>query len=48
MPAIANTTFAVDPARFVQLLKNLLQNSLRYTDPAGHVRVALCESDTRT
>ncbi|MFM0164318.1 ATP-binding protein [Paraburkholderia sediminicola] len=44
MPAIANTTFAVDPARFVQLLKNLLQNSLRYTDPDGHVRVSLSQS----
>ncbi|WP_341315990.1 ATP-binding protein [Paraburkholderia sp. IMGN_8] len=44
MPAIANTTFAVDPARFVQLLKNLLQNSLRYTDPDGQVRVSLSQS----
>ncbi|SEF05810.1 two-component system, OmpR family, sensor histidine kinase BaeS [Burkholderia sp. WP9] len=44
MQDIADTTFAVDPARFVQLLKNLLQNSLRYTDPDGHVRVSLSQS----
>jgi two-component system sensor histidine kinase BaeS len=44
MQAIADVTFAVDSARFVQLLKNLLQNSLRYTDPGGHVRVSLSES----
>jgi two-component system sensor histidine kinase BaeS len=44
MQAIADATFAVDSARFVQLLKNLLQNSLRYTDPGGHVRVSLSES----
>ncbi|MFM0637615.1 ATP-binding protein [Paraburkholderia metrosideri] len=43
-PEMANTTFAVDPARFVQLLKNLLQNSLRYTDPDGHVQVSLSQS----
>ena len=36
-----DTTFQVDPGRFVQLLKNLLQNSLRYTDPGGNVRVSL-------
>ncbi|RDJ98802.1 ATP-binding protein [Paraburkholderia lacunae] len=44
MPEIASTRFAVDAARFVQLLKNLLQNSLRYTDPDGHVRVSLSQS----
>ncbi|MFM0042887.1 ATP-binding protein [Paraburkholderia sediminicola] len=43
-PEMASTTFAVDPARFVQLLKNLLQNSLRYTDPDGHVQVSLSQS----
>ncbi|WP_120296944.1 ATP-binding protein [Paraburkholderia sp. BL23I1N1] len=43
-PEIAETTFAVDPARFVQLLKNLLQNSLRYTDPDGRVHVSLSQS----
>jgi two-component system sensor histidine kinase BaeS len=43
-PEIADTTFAVDPARFVQLLKNLLLNSLRYTDPDGQVHVALSQS----
>ena len=42
--AIANATFAVDPARFVQLLKNLLQNSLRYTDPDGRVQVSLSQT----
>ncbi|MFM0606811.1 ATP-binding protein [Paraburkholderia sediminicola] len=44
VPEMASTTFAVDPARFVQLLKNLLQNSLRYTDPDGHVQVSLSQS----
>ena len=39
--AAVSTCFHVDPARFVQLLKNLLQNSLRYTDAHGVVRVAL-------
>ncbi|MDI7065764.1 hypothetical protein QMO17_31460, partial [Klebsiella pneumoniae] len=43
-PEIADRTFAVDPARFVQLLKNLLLNSLRYTDPDGQVHVALSQS----
>ncbi|WP_235210526.1 ATP-binding protein [Caballeronia sordidicola] len=33
--------FQVDPARFVQLLKNLLLNSLRYTDPGGSVCVSV-------
>jgi two-component system sensor histidine kinase BaeS len=33
--------FEVDADRYVQLLKNLLQNSLRYTDPGGEVNVAL-------
>lgn len=33
--------FEVDPGRFTQLLKNLLQNSLRYTDPGGRVEVTL-------
>ena len=33
--------FQVDPARFVQLLKNLLLNSLRYTDPGGDVCVSV-------
>lgn len=33
--------FEVDPGRFMQLLKNLLQNSLRYTDAGGEVRVAI-------
>ncbi|KPD16622.1 histidine kinase [Burkholderia sp. ST111] len=44
MPDVADTAFAVDPARFVQLLKNLLLNSLRYTDPDGQVRVSLSQS----
>ncbi|WP_250520469.1 MULTISPECIES: ATP-binding protein [unclassified Caballeronia] len=39
--ALASADVDVDAARFVQLLKNLLQNSLRYTDPNGRVRVAL-------
>lgn len=36
--------FAVDPGRFTQLLKNLLQNSLRYTDPEGEVRLKVSAS----
>ncbi|MDE1182155.1 ATP-binding protein [Paraburkholderia sp.] len=43
--SVEQATFAVDPARFVQLLKNLLQNSLRYTDPNGQVRVSLQHGD---
>ncbi|WP_159839554.1 ATP-binding protein [Burkholderia sp. 8Y] len=39
--ALAFADVDVDAARFVQLLKNLLQNSLRYTDLDGCVRVAL-------
>ena len=31
-----------DPNRLQQLFDNLLQNSLRYTDPGGEVRVHLC------
>jgi len=37
----AGMVFQVDPARFVQLLKNLLLNSLRYTDPGGSVCVSV-------
>lgn len=37
----AGMIFQVDPARFVQLLKNLLLNSLRYTDPGGSVCVSV-------
>ncbi|WP_321800456.1 ATP-binding protein [Caballeronia sp. J97] len=39
--ALSTADVDVDAARFVQLLKNLLQNSLRYTDPDGRVRVSL-------
>ncbi|MGX7003160.1 ATP-binding protein [Caballeronia sp. KNU42] len=38
---VAGMIFQVDPARFVQLLKNLLLNSLRYTDPGGSVCVSV-------
>ena len=38
---VAGVIFQVDPARFVQLLKNLLLNSLRYTDPGGSVCVSV-------
>jgi two-component system sensor histidine kinase BaeS len=41
-----DTTVLIDPARFVQLLKNLLQNSLRYTDPGGNVRVSVTVGTT--
>lgn len=34
-----------DPQRLVQLLNNLLENSLRYTDPGGEVRLALGLAD---
>jgi len=44
MQAIADARFPVDSARLVQSLKTLLQNSLPYTDPGGHVRVSLSES----
>ena len=30
-----------DPARIEQLLRNLLENSLRYTDPPGRIAVRL-------
>ncbi|MGI4859171.1 MAG: ATP-binding protein, partial [Janthinobacterium lividum] len=40
-PTNAPLPFEVDPGRFMQLLKNLLRNSLRYTDAGGEVRVAL-------
>jgi two-component system sensor histidine kinase BaeS len=45
MPNIADASFAVDASRFSQLLKNLLQNSLRYTDPGGRVCVSLSRDD---
>ncbi len=32
---------SADPHRLTQLMKNLLENSLRYTDPGGKVRVAV-------
>jgi two-component system, sensor histidine kinase len=30
----------VDPTRFVQVISNLLDNALKYTDPGGQVRIA--------
>ncbi|GLU31350.1 ATP-binding protein [Trinickia caryophylli] len=32
---------SADPHRLTQLMKNLLENSLRYTDPGGKVRVSV-------
>jgi len=40
-PVILNA----DPERLRQLLANLLQNSLRYTDPGGMLEVRLTEAD---
>jgi len=37
----SSVIFEVDPGRFTQLLKNLLQNSLRYTDPDGGATVTI-------
>ena len=34
-----------DPYRLTQLMKNLLENALRYTDPGGTVRVAVARKD---
>lgn len=36
----APQTLRADPDRLAQLFRNLLNNSLRYTDPGGRVRVA--------
>ncbi|MDP3479388.1 MAG: ATP-binding protein, partial [Desulfoprunum sp.] len=36
-------TLFADPKRLRQLLANLLNNSLRYTDPGGRVRIDLTE-----
>jgi len=30
----------VDPTRFVQVISNLLDNALKYTDPGGQIRIA--------
>jgi two-component system sensor histidine kinase BaeS len=38
-------TCAADPRRLDQLLANLLENTLRYTDPPGPVRVTLRRGD---
>ncbi|WP_240702397.1 ATP-binding protein [Trinickia terrae] len=37
----APALMSADPHRLTQLMKNLLENSLRYTDPGGKVRVAV-------
>ena len=37
----ASAVMSADPHRLTQLMKNLLENSLRYTDPGGKVRVAV-------
>ncbi|MCY0386053.1 ATP-binding protein [Robbsia sp. Bb-Pol-6] len=44
-PSSAARPFEVDPGRFMQLLKNLLQNSLRYTDAGGEVHVLISVAD---
>ncbi|WP_244797720.1 ATP-binding protein [Caballeronia grimmiae] len=41
---LADADVDIDAARFVQLLKNLLQNSLRYTDCGGRIHVSLTGS----
>lgn len=36
-----------DPDRLAQLFRNLLQNSLRYTDPGGRLEIVIAEADGR-
>jgi len=45
LPAATRTPVSIDLARFRQLLGNLLQNSLRYTDAPGTLRVAIDRRD---
>ncbi|MCL1939447.1 MAG: ATP-binding protein [Desulfovibrionaceae bacterium] len=40
----APVTVMADPARIAQVLRNVLENSLRYTDPGGCIRVR-CATD---
>ena len=44
---VPNTFIAADPVRLTQLLDNLRQNSLRYTDAPGRMRVTTRQKGTR-
>ena len=45
--ALDNVTVFGDPERLRQLFGNLLDNSLKYTDPGGELRVKVCKDDDR-
>ncbi|WP_322027579.1 ATP-binding protein [Burkholderia sp. BCC1977] len=42
---VAPSRISGDPYRLTQLMQNLLENALRYTDPGGRVRVAVEPGD---
>ncbi|PFH20911.1 ATP-binding protein [Burkholderia sp. JKS000303] len=41
----APTPISGDPHRLTQLMQNLFENALRYTDPGGYIRVAVQPAD---
>jgi signal transduction histidine kinase len=42
----APVTVMADPARIAQVFRNVLENSLRYTDPGGCIRVRCTKEHT--
>lgn len=44
-PEGGKSTISADPARIEQLLRNLMRNSIRYTDGPGRIRIRLYSQD---